>query len=155
MATHRASLLREDAPARACHYRLQVGPRKLRHISRASYDAILAGTLTLADAKSLGRDRGPDTSECSGGPGTARETPGRGSAQGGADTPPQPVSRILKDDATQECWCGCGERTKPNRKWRPGHDQRAKGVIKRAVREGKVEELSDQLREYGAERGLL
>jgi hypothetical protein len=65
------------------------------------------------------------------------------------------VSRISKDDATQQCWCGCQQLTSPNRRWLPGHDQRAKGIIKRAVREGKAEELSDRLKEYGAERGLV
>jgi hypothetical protein len=65
------------------------------------------------------------------------------------------VSRISKDDTTQQCWCGCQQLTSPNRRWLPGHDQRAKGIIKRAVREGKAEELSDRLKEYGAERGLV
>jgi hypothetical protein len=65
------------------------------------------------------------------------------------------VSRISKDDARQQCWCGCEQLTSPNRRWLPGHDQRAKGIIKRAIKEGKVDELSPRLREYGAERGLL
>jgi hypothetical protein len=65
------------------------------------------------------------------------------------------VSRISKDDTTQQCWCGCQQLTSPNRRWLPGHDQRAKGIIKRAAREGKAEELSDRLKEYGAERGLV
>jgi hypothetical protein len=47
------------------------------------------------------------------------------------------------------------ELTSPNKRWKPGHDQRGKGIIKRAVKEGKVGELSPQLREYGAERGLF
>lgn len=64
-------------------------------------------------------------------------------------------SRMSKDDTTQECWCGCGERTKPNRRWRPGHDQRAKGIIKRAVREGKLDELTDRQRDYAEERNLI
>ena len=33
--------------------------------------------------------------------------------------------------------------------------QRAKGLIKLAVREGNVEELSPQLKEYGVEKGLI
>ena len=69
--------------------------------------------------------------------------------------PPQPVSRISKDDTTQECWCGCRELTSSGKRWKVGHDQRGKGIIKQAVREGKVGELSPQLREYGVERGLI
>ena len=51
--------------------------------------------------------------------------------------------------------CGCQQLTSPSRRWRVGHDQVAKGIIKRAVKEGKVGELPDRLREYGKERGLL
>jgi hypothetical protein len=41
-----------------------------RTISRASYDAVLAGEVTLQRAKELGRDRGSaDTSEGSSAPG--------------------------------------------------------------------------------------
>ena len=69
--------------------------------------------------------------------------------------PAKPTTRISKDEQGQECWCGCGAWTNPNRRWRPGHDQRAKGTIKRAVKEGKVDELDDRLKEYGHERGLL
>lgn len=126
-----------------------------RTISRASYDAILAGTLTLAEAKSLGRDREPDTPEAHGGPPTAAEGARSASAQDGADTPPQPVSRLSKNDTRQFCWCGCQQLSSPGRIWRQGHDQRAKGTIKRAVKEGRVAELSPQLKEYGVERGLI
>jgi hypothetical protein len=65
------------------------------------------------------------------------------------------VSHISKDDTRQLCWCGCEELTSPNRRWKPGHDSRGKGIIKRAVEDGKVGELSPQLKEYGAERGLI
>jgi hypothetical protein len=129
-----------------------------RLISRSSHEAVLAGTLTLAEAKSLGRDRGPhDTGQASGGRGAATETPrkGRERPQEGTGAPPQPISRISKDDTTQECWCGCGERTKPNRRWLQGHDQRGKGILSRAVAAGRTGELPDQLRDYGQERGLI
>ena len=120
-----------------------------RAISRASYDAILAEEVSLARAKELGRDRGPTgTTQGRSGPGTATETAREGQEQPAnapQDSPPQPVSRISKDEATQECWCGCQQLTSPNHRWLPGHDQRAKGIIKRAVREGKAEELSDRL----------
>jgi hypothetical protein len=131
-----------------------------RTISRASYDALLAGRIGLAEAKSIGRDGAPatDNGRASDGPGRPAGRPRSASAdggQGGADTPPRPLSRISKDDTRQLCWCGCQELTSPNRKWRPGHDQRGKGIIRQAVKEGKVAELSPQLKEYGAERRLL
>lgn len=103
-----------------------------KEISPASHEAVREGRLSLEEARDLGRDAGPDS-----------------------EAPPKPESRISKDDATQECWCGCGEWTKPNRRWRPGHDQRAKGIIKRTVEADKTAELSDRLREYGVERGLI
>ena len=79
----------------------------------------------------------------------------RSASAGGADRPPQPVSRIPKNDTRQYCWCGCEQLTSPDRRWKPGHDSRGKGIIKRAIKEGKVAELSPQLRGYGAERGLI
>jgi hypothetical protein len=46
-------------------------------VSPESYRAVLAGTLTLREAKAMGRDGAPatDAAEDSGGPGTATETP--------------------------------------------------------------------------------
>jgi hypothetical protein len=127
-----------------------------KQVSQESYRAVLAGEITLQQAKELGRDRGPDGAiQGHSGPGTGTEISRSASAEDRTDTPPQPVSRISKDDTTQRCWCGCREFTSPNRRWKPGHDQRAKGIIRRAVKEGKSGELSDRLREYGAERGLL
>ncbi len=128
-----------------------------KQVSQESYRAVLAGTLTLQEAKAIGRDGAPaaDATGGSGGPGTATETARSTSAGGAEDARPQPVSRISKDDATQQCWCGCQQLTSPNRRWRPGHDQKGKGLIRRAVREGKTGELSPKLRMYGAERGLL
>jgi hypothetical protein len=131
-----------------------------KQVSQESYRAVLAGTLTLQAAKAIGRDGAPATDATQGrnGPGTATETAREGQEQptnAPQDSPPQPVSRISRDDTTQQCWCGCQQLTSPNRRWLPGHDQRAKGIIKRAVREGKAEELSDRLKEYGAERGLV
>jgi hypothetical protein len=132
-----------------------------RQISPASYRALIEeGTITLQEAKAMGRDGAPAMDTTLGRSGQGTSTEASRSASGGSggrapDMPPQPVSRISKDDTTQECWCGCQEFTSPNRKWKPGHDQRGKGIIKRAVKEGKVGELSDRLREYGAERGLI
>jgi len=124
-----------------------------RTISRASYDALLAGQIGLAEAKAIGRDGAP-AADATDGPGTATETP-RSTSTDGAGRLPQPVSRISKDDTRQECWCGCQQLTSPGKRWKVGHDQRAKGIIRRAVKEGKVGELSPQLREYGAVRGRI
>ena len=82
-----------------------------RTISRASYDSILAGTLSLQEGKEYGRDRGPDASRHDGGPETVTEISRSASAEDSAYTPPQPISRIGKDDTTQECWCGCQQLT--------------------------------------------
>jgi hypothetical protein len=143
------------------HHQTERGARialAKKQITQESYEAILAGTLTLAEARKLGRDRGPDdTGRPSSGPGTAIESTrgDRERPQEGTDAPPQPISRISKDDTTQECWCGCGSWASPGKHWRPGHDQRAKGIIKRAVTAGKTHELSDRLRNYGRERRLV
>jgi hypothetical protein len=132
-----------------------------RQISQESYRSVLRGVISLERAKAIGRD-GTSTPDATGGhsgPGTTTETSGRASAedhQGGTEMRPQPVSRISKDDATQECWCTvCGQQTSPRRRFKPGHDQRAKGIIKRAVQEDKVDELDARLKEYGQERGML
>jgi hypothetical protein len=38
------------------------------------------------------------------------------------DAPPQPVSRLSKDDRTRLCMCGCGKTTRG--RFAIGHDQR-------------------------------
>ncbi len=101
-----------------------------RAISRDSHAAILDDRLALAEARELGRDRGPSG-------------------------PAKPESRISKDEQGQPCWCNCGAWTKPGRRYLPGHDQRNKGTIKRAIREGKLDELTDRQREYAVERNLI
>ncbi len=101
-----------------------------KELSQESYAAVLRGELSLDDAKSYGRNKGPDGL-------------------------PVAASRISKDEQGQLCWCGCGAWTKPGRRWLPGHDQRGKGIIARAVREGKLDELSPQLREYGEQSGKI
>ena len=94
-----------------------------RRISPASYRAVLAGEITLQAARDLGRDRGPDdTGRASGGPGTATGRVRSASAEDGTDTPPQPVSRISKNDRSRECMCGCDRTT--HGRFSPGHDQR-------------------------------
>jgi hypothetical protein len=125
-----------------------------RLISQESYRAVLRGELSLADAKSLGRDRGPDTPEDSSGPGTATEIPGRASAednQGGADMLPQPVSRISKDDRTRTCMCGCGRETRG--RFAMGHDQAMFRVAREHLEEG--QELTGDQREYLESSGKM
>jgi hypothetical protein len=111
----------------------------------------------MKKAKELGRDRGPGARTSRSGAGAATEGPrkGRERPQEGTGAPPQPTSRISKDDTTQECWCGCGSWTSPGRRFRPGHAQRAKGIIKRAVAAAKGDQLSNRLRAYGRERRLI
>jgi hypothetical protein len=84
-----------------------------KQISQDSYAAILRGELSLQQAKEIGRRRGPDAPD---GAETVQET--------ATETPPEHAL----------CWCGCGGEIRPGRRWRPGHDQRAKGRILRAVR---------------------
>jgi hypothetical protein len=125
-------------------------------ITEQAHAAVIAGMMTLQEARNIGTgDAHTDTPEGAAVQDEGQETPGGSSTENHQDTPPQPVSRISKDDTRQECWCGCGQLTKPNRRWLPGHDQRAKGIIKRVVREGKVDELDARLKEYGQERGML
>jgi hypothetical protein len=40
--------------------------------------------------------------------------------------------KVTVDLTPGRCTCGCGEPTKGKSLWRPGHDQRAKGQLKRA-----------------------
>ncbi len=125
-------------------------------ITEQSHAAVLAGEMDIATARNIGADDDPTgTPVDRSGPRTVTEGARSASAEGHQDAPPQPVSRLSKNDTRQFCWCGCEQLTSPGRIWRPGHDQRAKGIIKRAVRDGTVAELPPRLKEYGAERGLL
>ena len=148
-----------DETTKVHHATRKAADKALREgqITEQSHAAVVAGEMDLATARSIGAESAPptDTLEGGSGPGTATEAPERASTQDPQNTPPAPVSRISKNDTTQECWCGCQQLTKPNRRWLSGHDQRAKGIIKRAVREDKVDELDARLKEYGAERGIL
>jgi hypothetical protein len=98
-----------------------------RQVSQESYRAVLAGEITLQEAKAIGRDGAPpaDTARGSSGPETDTGISGGASAMGGrdgTDTPPQPVSRISKNDKTRLCMCGCGRAT--SGRFAVGHDQR-------------------------------
>ena len=97
-----------------------------KQISQESYRAVLAGTLTLAEAKELGR-------------------------QGAPNTRPQPTSRISKDDRSRECMCGCGSRTKG--RFAQGHDMRLATYAKEYVRGER--DLSPEQLEYVEHSGKL
>jgi hypothetical protein len=127
-----------------------------RTISRASYDAILAGRIGLVEAKAIGRNGAP-AADATDGPGAAAEISRSASAVGGqdrADTPPRPVSRISKDDRTPTktpCLCGCG--TPVVRLFAQGHDARMLRVAREHLAEGR--ELSDEQREYLESSGKM
>lgn len=100
-------------------------------ISEESHAAVLAGEMSLQEAKDLGQNTGP-----------------------GGPVGPAPKT-ISKNDRTRECMCQCGRSTRS--RFAPGHDATVKGRIIRAVREGgeAVEGLTDEQRAYGEERDLF
>jgi len=103
-----------------------------RLISQDSYRAVLRGELSLADAKSLGRDRSPST-------------PALEKVQ---ETPPEAAP----------CLCGCGQRPKsPRSRFVQGHDHRLYGELKRNLKNDPLlrnERYSDAQRRYAVERSL-
>jgi hypothetical protein len=104
-----------------------------KEISQESYRAVLAGELSLADAKSLGRVGGPST------PPTEKVQ----------ETPPEP----------SPCLCGCGQRPRSSHsRFVQGHDHRLYGELKRNLKADPLlrnERFSDQQKAYAKERGLL
>ena len=119
-----------------------------KQVSQESYRAVLAGTLTLQEAKAIGRDGTPatDATGSSGGPGTGTEIPGRG----GTEDPDAPARR---------CLCGCGQvpRGKKSR-FVQGHDSRLHADIKRNLEKDPLlrnERFTDAQRAYARERGLI
>ena len=114
-----------------------------RQVSQDSYRAVLAGEITLQRAKELGRDRGPaDTAQGSGDQDEARTGPRStraGGTQGGA-----------------YCLCGCGELVK--NRFRPGHDMRLYGELKRNLEKDPLlrnERFTEEQKAYAKERGLI
>jgi hypothetical protein len=101
-------------------------------ISQDSYQAVLRGELSLVDAKSLERNKGPGTSE-------SQEVQGM-----------SPESSL--------CLCGCGQRPKsPLSRFVQGHDHRLYGELKRNLEKDPLlrnERFSDSQRRYAVERGL-
>jgi hypothetical protein len=110
-----------------------------KQISLDSYRAVLAGQISLQDARELGRDRGPtNTSEASSGPRRASSGPREG---------PHP----------RPCLCSCGGTTKGGR-FLPGHDARLHGELKRNLEKDPLlrnERFTDAQRAYARERGLI
>ena len=104
-----------------------------KEIGQESYRAVLAGALSLADAKSLGRDGGPSTPP----PEKVQETP----------TEPSP------------CLCGCGQRPRSSRsRFVQGHDHRLYGELKRNLAKDPLlrnERFTDEQKAYAVERGLV
>jgi hypothetical protein len=125
------------------HHQTERGARiaiAKRQISRASYEAVLAGTLTLAEARELGRNRGPDdTGQASGGHEEARKTPREGR------TP-------------RRCMCSCGGMTKGGA-FLPGHDARLRAELVAQIKKGDVLLRSDRItaeqRAFAVRQGLV
>ena len=97
-----------------------------KQVSQESYRAVLEGRIDLKAAKDLGRD--------------------------GSPFGPTPKT-VSKNDRTRLCMCQCGRETRG--RFATGHDARVKGWIVRAVREGTLDELSEEIQEYAAERNLI
>jgi len=125
-----------------------------RTISRASYDAVLAGQIDLATAKAIGRNGTPaiDASPGRSGQDDATERARSSSADDSADTPPQPTSRVSKSERSRLCMCGCENRTRGGR-FMPGHDVRLVTYAKEYIRGER--ELTEEQLEYVTTSGKL
>jgi hypothetical protein len=127
-------MIPEELNPKAHHMTIKGARNALAHrlISQDSYRSVLRGELTLAEAKSLGRDRGPST-------------PASEKVQ---ETPSEP----------SPCLCGCGERPKSGKsRFIQGHDHRLYGELKRNLQKDPLlrnERFSDEQRAYAVERGL-
>ncbi|MDP9476632.1 MAG: hypothetical protein M3R38_13265 [Actinomycetota bacterium] len=113
-----------------------------RLINRASYDAVLAGELTLQRAKEYGRDVGPDAPAA---PGAVQDAPATAVSWGRS-----------RGRQPRPCLC-CGDATGGGR-FLPGHDARLYGDLKRNLEKDPLlrnERFTDEQREYARERGLI
>lgn len=119
-----------------------------RLISRSSHEAVLAGTLTLAEAKELGHEVGPDAPTSRGGSGAATERPPEGRER------PQEDAGALR-----ACLCGCREPVRgKNSRFLPGHDMRLFGELKRNLEKDPLlrnERFTDEQKAYAKERKLI
>ncbi len=96
-----------------------------RAISPDSHKAVLAGDLSLEEARELGREGSPFA----------------------------PAPKTADNDRTRLCMCQCGRETRG--RFAMGHDARVKGWIVKAVREGTLGELTEEIQGYAAERDLV
>jgi hypothetical protein len=133
------------------HHQTERGARialAKKQISRASYEAVLAGTITLGEAKELGREGGPEAATSRGGSGVATEGPRKGRERPQADT-----------GALRTCLCGCGESVRGKKsRFRPGHDARLHGELKRNLEKDPLlrnERFTEEQRAYAKERKLI
>ena len=110
-----------------------------RLISRDSHRAVHEGRITVAEARKLGRDRGPhDTGQASDGQAEATETPRR------SRTP-------------RRCLRSCGGTTRGGR-FLPGHDAILRSELVAQIKKGDVllrsARIMPEQRRYAVERGL-
>src|SRR5687768_8694120 len=98
----------------------------------------------MTEAKKLERDRGPhDTGQASSGHEEGRKAPREGSQE-----------RSRSGAAT--CLCGCGELV--TNRFRPGHDQKLFGELKRNLVKDPLlrnERFNEEQRDYARQRGLI
>jgi hypothetical protein len=114
-----------------------------KQISPASHRAVLAGQISLQDARELGRSGTPRS--------TAQGTTVQEEATETSGTP--------TDTPGQRCLCGCGRvpRGKKSR-FVQGHDSRLHGELKRNLEKDPLlrnERFTDEQRAYARERGLI
>ena len=111
-----------------------------KQVSQGSYRAVLAGALTLQEAKAMGRDGAPATDASEGRSG--REEPSTGPREGRQPRP---------------CLCSCGGTTRGGR-FLPGHDARLHGELKRNLEKDPMlrnERFTEEQKAYAVERGLI
>ena len=119
-----------------------------RQISPDSYRAVLAGQISLQDARELGRSGAPQS--------TAQGMTVQDEATETAGTPQeQPTGAPL--GTPRSCLCGCGGTTRGGR-FKPGHDVRLHGELKRNLEKDPLlrnERFTDEQKAYARERGMI
>jgi hypothetical protein len=119
------------------HHQTERGARialAKKQINRASYEAVLRGEISLAQAKELGCE-GPHAPTSRGGAGAVTEGPRKG----------------------RECLCSCGGETRGGR-FLPGHDMRLYGELKRNLERDPLlrnERFNEEQTAYARQRGLI
>ena len=111
-----------------------------KQVSQESYRAVLAGEITLQEAKAIGRDGAPATDATEDRSG--REEPRTGPREGRQFRP---------------CLCSCGGTTRGGR-FLPGHDARLHGELKRNLEKDPLlrnERFTDAQKAYAVECGLI